>query len=365
MHPRHNTIEDLLKDESFINYCLRRNEQDIRYWEQYIANNPGKRGLIEAAVQEYRLLFTALANADVDEQLQQLKKKVEGSEKATVVVLPPSTGRRTGFFHRFKYGIAVAVAAIAVAVYLLWQPSNAPAEAAQQIIYSSKHGELKSLLLPDSTRVTLNAGSEIVLNNNYGRATREILLKGEAFFEVHHNKQVPFIVHTSTMDVKALGTAFNVKSYHGEHKAEAVLIRGLVEVTLTKDNNRKIVLHPDEKVLWTEPDKSAPPTTPASHTKKENGAYKLIQTVKKLDDGRVKEVAWVDNHLAFYDEPFGEIALQLNRRYNVDIRFESEQVKEYHFTATFKEEKIEKVLTILKASKPFNYKINGQTISIY
>jgi transmembrane sensor len=364
MQPRHNTIEDLLKDESFINYCLRRNERDIQYWEQYIANNPGKKELIDAAIQEYRLLFTALANADVEEQLQLLKKKIANGEQAPVVVLAPAV-RRTRLLNRFKYGIAAAIVAIAVAVYLLRPSSTPSAESGQQIIYSCKQGERKSFQFPDGTQVVLNAGSEIILNNNYATTTREVFLKGEAFFEVQHNKQVPFIVHTSTMDVKALGTAFNVKSYHNENKTEAVLIRGLVEVTLKKDNNRKLLLHPNEKVRWTEPENGAEPIRPATPANRDDGEYTLIKRVKKTDNGYVKELAWVENNLTFDNEPFEEIALQLNRWYDVDIRFESEQVKQYHFTATFKKEKIEQVLNILKASKQFNYRKNGQTILIY
>lgn len=363
MQSRYNTIEDLLKDESFISYCRYRNEADIRFWEQYLIDNPGKKELIEEAKHEYRLLFTALANTDAAEQLMQLRQKVEGGERATVVTLNQSRVRRTRFLTWFKYGIA-ALLILSVAVFLLWQRQRPAQAAGQYITYSCKQGERKSVQLPDGTQVVLNAGSEIILNTNYGQSTREVSLKGEAFFEVQHNKQVPFIVHTSSMDVKALGTAFNVKSYSGEQRTEATLIRGLVEVTLKKDNNRKLLLHPDEKVSWTEPAGNEKAITheiaPARQPDKA-----LIKPIKKLDDGRVKELAWIENNLAFDDEPFEEIAGQLNRWYDVHIEFESEAVKQYHFTATFKKEKIEQVLNILKASKQFNYTIDGQTIVIY
>ncbi len=137
----------------------------------------------------------------------------------------------------------------------------------------------------------------------------------------------------------------------------------LVEVTLTKDNNRKLLLHPDEKVLWTE--NRSKVETGATAAANNNQEQALVKPVKKSEDGNVKEIAWVQNNLAFEDEPFEEIAYQLSRWYNVNIQFESGDIKQYHFTATFKKEKIEQVLDILKASKKFNYRMEGENILIY
>lgn len=363
MQHKYRTVEDLLKEESFINYCLRKNEQDVHYWETYIAENPGKKELIEEAVQEYRLLFTALAQADLEEQLEGLKKKMTASENTPVIDLQPA--RRSVVLYRRFSSIAIALLAIAtIGFYLVWKSQREPIPQTGKMQYVCKPGERKSFQFPDGTQVILNAGSEMYLNERYAQNTREVFLKGEAFFEVQHNAAVPFIVHTSSMDVKALGTAFNVKSYNNESRTETVLVRGLVEVTLKKDNNRKLLLHPDEKVLWTESktgDEGASNAAAAA-----NPEQALVKPVKKSEDGNMKELAWVQNNLAFEDEPFEEIAFQLNRWYNVNIRFESSDIKQYHFTATFKKEKIEQVLEILRASKRFNYRFEGeQNIVIY
>ncbi|OQP62797.1 hypothetical protein A3860_26150 [Niastella vici] len=362
MQHKYRTVEDLLKDESFINYCLRKNEQDVHFWEQYVVEHPDRKGLVEEAVQEYRLLFSALAHADLEDQLNNLKKKMANGEDAPVVELKRAAPSHTSFYRRFSYVAVAALAVMIIGGYLYRMVQRIPSQISV-IQYACKPGERKSFQMPDGTQVILNAGSEISLNEHYAKNTREVYLKGEAFFEVQHNAAVPFIVHTSSMDVKAVGTAFNVKSYNNENRTEAVLIRGLVEVTLKKDNNRKLYLHPDEKVLWTEA--RANEATPAS-TIKTNPEQGVIKPVKKLDNGNVKELAWVQNNLAFEDEAFEEIAYQLNRWYNVDIQFETSDVKQYHFTATFKKEKIEQVLEILKASKKFNYRFEGaQHIVIY
>jgi transmembrane sensor len=363
MQHKYRTVEDLLKDESFINYCLRKNEQDVHYWEKYIAENSGKKELIEEAVQEYYLLFTALAQADLEEQLGSFKKKLAGSDSdnAPVVELKPGSARRP-LYRRFSSIAVAALAVIAIGVYIIAKIPRTPLSQNHTVQYTCKPGERKSFQFPDGTQVILNAGSEIYLNDQYAKNTREVFLKGEAFFEVQHNAEVPFIVHTASMDVKALGTAFNVKSYNEEGRTEAVLVRGLVEVTLKKDNNRKLLLHPDEKVMWREEKGN----NGVSGSAAMNLELAKVQPVKKSDNGDVKEIAWVQNNLAFEDESFDEIAYQLNRWYNVNIHFESNDIRQYHFTATFKKEKIEQVLEILRASKKFNYRFEGeQNIVIY
>lgn len=365
MQHKYRTVEDLLKEESFINYCLRKNEQDVHYWENYIAENPGKNELIEEAVQEYRLMFTALAQTDLEEQLSALKKKLAGSDSDNAPVIELNRGRvRKPLYRRFSSIAVAGLAVIAIGIYVIRKTPLTPTAQHHTVQYTCKPGERKSFQFPDGTQVILNAGSEIFLNEQYAKNTREVFLKGEAFFEVQHNAEVPFIVHTASMDVKALGTAFNVKSYNNEGRTEAVLVRGLVEVTLKKDNNRKLLLHPDEKVMWA--DASVKYDADASGAAAINQEQAIIKPVKKSDNGDVKEIAWVQNNLAFEDESFDEIAYQLNRWYNVNIQFESNDIKQYHFTATFKKEKIEQVLEILKASKRFNYRFEeGQNIVIY
>jgi ferric-dicitrate binding protein FerR (iron transport regulator) len=309
-------------------------------------------------------LFTALAQSDLEEQLSALKKKLAGTENesAPVIELNPAGKVRRSLFRRFSSIAVAALAVIGIGLYIIRKTPGTPTPQAHTVQYACKPGERKSFQFPDGTQVILNAGSEIYLNDNYAKNTREVYLKGEAFFEVQHNAEVPFIVHTASMDVKALGTAFNVKSYNNEGRTEAVLVRGLVEVTLKKDNNRRLLLHPDEKVMWTENKTGSENGVPAAAINNPG----VVKPVKKNDNGDVKEIAWVQNNLAFEDEAFEEIAYQLNRWYNVNIQFETSDIKQYHFTATFKKEKIEQVLEILRASKRFNYRfVDGQNIVVY
>lgn len=363
MHQDYQTIEDLLQDESFINYCRGTSEQDALRWRKYIAENPARHQLITEAKEQYQQLLTAIAGIDLEEQMKGLRRKVEGPEEAPVIPLKNVVVKRS-FLSRWKYAIAIAIVILGAAGYFSKDIIGLSSSAKPQ--YASKPGERKTFNFPDGTQVTMNAGSEIVLDKDFGKKTREVYLKGEAFFDVEHNKDVPFIVHTNDLDVKALGTAFNVRSYEGDKKSEAVLIRGLVEVTLKKENNKKVLLHPDEKISWSVPVKPANiPKLPGKETIPSIPEPPTVQHVKKTEDGSIKEMAWVENQLAFDDETFEDIAAELSRWYGVNIQFNSTAVKQYHFTATFKKEKVEQVLDILKTTREFNYNFDGdQTITI-
>lgn len=361
------SIEALLVDESFLNYCRGENEQDILYWQNYLAENPGQKELIEEASRQYRLLFNTIAHLDVMEQLERLKHKIESNEAAPVYVINNRPARNAIALYAKRMMVAAAAVMLLIAGYnmLLSKKATVPADKGNTG-YASKPGEKKIIQLPDGTQVTMNAGSELSLNDNYGQNTREVFLKGEAFFDVQHNKQVPFIVHAADMDVRALGTAFNVRSYAGDKTSETALIRGLVEITLKREN-KKIVLRPNEKICCKEDDQPGAEMSPRPAIKQLRSKEQIvIAPVKKLDDGTAQELAWTNNNLVFDNESFDEIALRLERWYGVKIIFQGEDIKQYHFSATFKKEKLERVMEILKNSKAFTYQFNGtETITIH
>src|SRR6188768_3387467 len=121
----------------------------------------------------------------------------------------------------------------------------------QQAISSivTKNGNRTKIVLPDGSQVWLNAGSNLDYNNSvFNKDLREVTLNGEAYFDVTKNAEKPFIIHTKKMDVKVIGTAFNVRSYNDERTAEASLIRGSIEVTLKDGKTQKLILIPNQKI---------------------------------------------------------------------------------------------------------------------
>jgi transmembrane sensor len=235
---------------------------------------------------------------------------------------------------------------------------------------STKNGSKTNLILPDGTKVWLNAGSTLTYDTSYGRNIREVALSGEAFFDVVKNKEKPFIIHASKINIKVLGTEFNVRSYPSDKTTEASLIRGSIEVTFKDKPDKKIILKPNEKIVVDNdlnPVNVSEPDHPESHVKineVEGAAIKNLTYENKT--GAIIETSWVENKLIFQDESFEEIARQLERWYGVSINFENKQLKENHLTGGFKNETIRQALDALKFTASFKYEIdNNNNVTIY
>jgi len=360
MKPDKMDITDLLADESFVSYCKGTSPVDVAYWENYIRENPGRRLLVEDAREKFVQLFNALGEADMEEQVNRLKSRLELlelSEPAPVVQMDRFEKKNANK----KFSLLVKIAAAAVLLAGIFFTVNYYNNGRNKSIktFLAAYGERKNIQLPDGSDVTLNAGSKIEINERFGVSTRDVYLEGEAFFDVKHNGKLPFIVHTNAMDVKALGTAFNVKAYLNEKITETSLIRGLVEVTLKESNNRTMLLYPNQKIKWEHP--LATTGNNNSSTVKGsdslNVADSLVKKLQVTDYGNIKEVAWKENKLIFDDELFSDIAIQLERWYGAQIEFEDDSLRHYRFTGNFEKEDINTVLDFLKESRKFNYKI--------
>jgi transmembrane sensor len=235
---------------------------------------------------------------------------------------------------------------------------------------STKNGFKTNLILPDGTKVWLNAGSSLKYDSAYGKTIREVALSGEAFFDVVKNKDKPFIIHASKINIKVLGTEFNVRSYPSDKTTEASLIRGSIEVTFKDKPNKKIILKPNEKIV-VENEGRLGNIMETSHQDNFGKANEVREAaVKNLTyehkTGAIIETSWVENKLIFQDESFEDIARQLERWYGVSIRFEKQQLKENHLTGSFKNETIRQALDALKFTASFNYEIdNNNNITIF
>lgn len=355
----------MLTDESFINYCKGSSPADTARWESYLLANPLERRYIEEAKDRFMALFTALAISDREEQETRLLRRMTQNDEAPVFQMQVPEGKKTGnrFSRLFRLVAAAVVMAILSFFAIDWY--NKPSAESLKV-FECAYGERKNLQLPDGSVVILNSGSKMKIRDDYGVSARDIYLEGEAFFDVKHNRDIAFIVHTPAMDVRAVGTAFNVKAYPGEKVTEASLVRGLVEVTLKKEQNRKLILHPNEKVQWSPQNQENGHVSGANLSDKEKTTNSgSLQSLTKTDGDEIKEIAWIENKLVFADESFEDIAILLERWYGVKIAFADDMIRHYRFTGSFEKEKIETVLAFLKESKNFNYEIiPGDTLTV-
>lgn len=229
------------------------------------------------------------------------------------------------------------------------------------------NGSKTHLLLPDSTLVWLNAGSHIKYDKAYGATRREVYLTGEAYFDVARNAEKPFIIHTDRIDIKVLGTSFNIRSYPADKTTEATLIHGSIEVSMRNRPGARIILKPNQKIIVANDDSTlrhiyTGQPGPATHNE-------LPMIIRKptyeQNTGTMIETSWIDNKLIFQDEEFGTLAKDLERWYGVSIRFTDPAQQQWHFTGTFQKETIEQALDALKMTAGFTYTIKGTQISIF
>jgi len=260
--------------------------------------------------------------------------------------------------------VRALVAASAILVLgLTWQFSkkNKPAPANKQtIVETDTHkGSRSTMTLPDGSIVRLNAKSKVSYAEGFGKTTREVFLTGEAYFEVTHNAAIPFIVHTNEADIKVLGTKFNVRSYSNEHRMEATLLTGSIELTLHANTQHKILLKPSDKIIVQQNAAGDAAVTPAADDKK------VELTSIKVQDSVIVETSWLNDKMAFVDKPFSEIALDLERQFDVHIEFKNEAISSYKYTGVYDEENAEDILKILQMIKPFHYTLNNKQITIF
>ncbi len=227
---------------------------------------------------------------------------------------------------------------------------------------STRQGSRSKVELPDGSMVWLNAGSRLTYDKDFGQQTREVMLEGEGYFDVVKMTDRPFIIHTSNINIKVLGTVFNVKAYPEDKQTETSLIRGRIEVTIKNRPNDKIILSPSEKlVVENEPLGIAPERGLPDRILPSISTHKL----KYINaDSAVAETEWIYDKLVFNDESFEDLAVRMQRWYGVQIEITDPVLKEMRLTGNFEKETILQALEALKFSIPFNYEMSGAKIII-
>lgn len=162
---------------------------------------------------------------------------------------PPKRRRGGRRFFLLAVGIAASLAGFAFFIYHWTPPKRSVAPAIAHNSISTKCGSKSKIQLPDGSQVWLNSDSRLIYSESFTGDSREVQLSGEAYFDVAKDPRHPFVIHTSTIDVRVLGTTLNVRSYSNEKTTEAVLIHGSVEVTLHSDPAKKIILKPNDKLV--------------------------------------------------------------------------------------------------------------------
>ena len=322
-----------------------------------------------ALMQQYELL-QRLWKPDMTANTDDVKVRINhilqrsAREEAEQQVMKKPAGK---VFRSLKMvRVAAAIAGILLAVWTSWL-LNAPLHKEGNEIIAQKGSKTRTLL-PDGSTVWLNAGSSIVYDPEFSGNTREVTLQGEAYFDIVKQPQKPFIVHAGDINIKVLGTAFNVKSYAEERTVETTLLRGLVQISRAAGKQGEpIYLHPNQKIVLL---KAGMP--PIEETGKEIKEQKTVVSEKEaivnldssLKENERFETAWVYNRLEFRGDNFEELAKKLERWYNVTIHFEDEEVRKLEFNGSLESETVEQAFLALTAATGFRFEVKGNEVYI-
>lgn len=226
--------------------------------------------------------------------------------------------------------------------------------------------------LPDGSRVWLNAGSRLDYNLDFGQKTRIVKLTGEAFFDVKTDSSKPFVVKAGKLAIKAYGTAFNVKAYPEENSITTTLVRGKV-VIAGKDNADKdfaINLKPNDKVAFYNDNTQRMNALNKVHditNQVQQSAPVIMNGINAVKEAEIKTelyTSWKDERWVIEKRDIESLLNDFERRYNIKIQIESNEIKKYHFTGTLQNETIEQVLVILRHTIPLKYKVEKGLITI-
>lgn len=203
--------------------------------------------------------------------------------------------------------------------------------------------EIKVVTLEDGTIVTLNSNSELRYPKKFDETTREVYLKGEAYFQVKHDDKKAFIIHSGKLKTQVLGTTFTVTAYAENEPMSVSVLTGKVSV---KDEVK------DKWVILTRGQSAS--------TIKDHSGFNLIQMPNPEE-----AICWLEDKLIFDNLTLEECALRLSNKFGVKIKIENNRISEKRITAIFQKKTLPNILNAITKLTHCNYKQKNDAYIIY
>ena len=315
--------------------------------EAWMAADPLRRARVEALRRVWEAAGGRPPRWDVDRLWEELEGQMEPEASPPSPRRPPLRPARTSTRRRTwpqALAVAATMAAVAVTAFVAgqWVPSReaATSEGLQTRTIATAPGQRAQVELSDGTRVRLNVGSTLTLPVAFTAAAREVHLDGEAFFEVAPDAGRPFLVSAGGATVRVVGTAFNVAAY-GE-PTEVVVAEGRVALrTSGQPAEADVVLGPGELGRLT-------------------GNPSPI--AKEVVDVR-RYLAWTEGRLVFEDASFAEVAVRLERWYDLDVGWAGDLAAVDKLNASFRDEPLSEILNVVAVSLGLEYQRDGRKVT--
>lgn len=244
---------------------------------------------------------------------------------------------------RIAAAVAFAIASSLIGYYLgneMQQGKPAPALCRMEVPLGSQ----TKAVLPDGTVVRLNSGSVLKYDPAFiNKKNREVYLTGEGYFEVHKSPHKPFIVHTEDLNIKVLGTVFNIRAYPEEPNIQVALIAGKVNVFSRSETQGNVLLKPDQQAVY------------------EKRSGKLFS---EAIDAAVT-ARWTTGRLSFVNASLPAIMKDIERKFDVRIAIGSEKMKSEIFSGSIGSElSLEEILDYLDVDGKYEWTRQGNVITI-
>jgi ferric-dicitrate binding protein FerR (iron transport regulator) len=278
-------------------------------------------------------------SSDPDEALQKILDKINKDKSISK--------SKHLFFPRLKQLAAAAVIILMIGIGIFSYQHFFLQNPVALIEKYNGTGTRSMLTLSDGTQIWLNADSKISYPKIFHSESREVYLKGEAFFKVASDTAKPFYIHLSNASIKVLGTSFNVKAYSNEERIQTSVVSGKVAFMPRVPNSSvyadTLLLTKSNKVTYAIP----------------SGEI-LTETTNTLDD---KE--WINGRLIYKSETLETISKELERNFGKKVSIKNPKLAQHRFTATFDEPSLNEIMYYLSLTNQFKYSITDSTLVIY
>ncbi|MEO6191345.1 MAG: FecR domain-containing protein [Saprospiraceae bacterium] len=315
----HYKTQDFLEDSDFIDYLLTSDTHKSAFWEQILQENLH----LKEAFDEAKAIFKAIKYKNIQPRLGS-KEKIWNSIQANTVINHSQNPKKTKLW---PYLLSAA-ASLALILYFTLLRTDV-------VIESSLLAQTKIVRLPDSSFVTLNAGSEISYDNLSYNSNRKLKLKGEAFFQV--KKGSSFIVTTDIGEVRVLGTSFNI--YSRKNIMSVLCFTGKVGVKFNYSEKDYILTHGME-------------------IKSEN--HSISSSTIEVEDFK----SWRDGYFYYENAPLSQVMEELQRQYELKELQYSNNLLNYRYTGFFKKDKISDALQSVFIPLKLRAEVNNGILSV-
>lgn len=312
-------------------------------FQKYFDNN-----LTDQEFQEFKKLLNSSSDEKIEKILRELLEEETGEKFYTQKLLEikqvvnRSIKKTRPLKLRKSLQIAAVIIPFVIITTFIFYDTGNKASPLSDMIVSVEEGEKANIILPDSTKVNLNAQSLLGYNvNEFNRKERRINFSGEAYFEIAKNNK-PFIIQTSHMEVQVVGTSFNLRARDENTSTEIDLLEGKVNLT-SNTTKESILLLPHQKAILD----------------KKSGKIKIVSGTP------VESTAWRKGQLIFHGVDIKEVFREIERTYGVKIQVNCNDTLPYDiFTGTFSTNNLNETIDVLKLHYQFDYVIKGNKIFI-